>query len=93
MNKKSNTLFFILGATIFNIIITVLLFIILILLFTRFIIPVLPEQYHVWGFPVIFIAAIIVSFFAYRFVLNQLMKRFPLEKYFSPLFSNKKIHP
>jgi Ca2+/H+ antiporter len=75
MNKKANTALFILGATLYNILITILSFILLLIAYTRFIMRYLPEEAQAWSFPLIFIAAIVISFFVYRFTLKFLMKR------------------
>jgi hypothetical protein len=90
MNKKVNTLLFILGATLFNIIITVVFFFGLLLLYVKFLLPLLPESGRAWGFPLLFIAAIVLSFLTYRFVLNLLMKKIKVEEYFDPVFGGRK---
>jgi hypothetical protein len=90
MNKKVNTLLFILGATLFNIIVTVLCFLALLLLYARFIMTVLPENGRAWGFPLIFIIAIALSFFVYRCVLKLLLKKIPVEQYFDPIFGARR---
>ncbi|MDR2134367.1 MAG: leader peptide processing enzyme [Treponema sp.] len=90
MNKKINTLLFVLGATLFNIIITVIFFVGLLLLYAKFLLPLIPESGRAWGFPLIFIAAIALSFVIYRFVLNLLMKKIEVEKYFDPVFGGRR---
>ena len=92
MNKKVNTLLFILGATLFNVIVTILCFFALSLLYTKTIMPLIPEESgsRGWGFTLIFIAAITVSFLVYRFVLKLLLKKIAIDKYFDPIFSRKK---
>jgi hypothetical protein len=90
VNKKANTLLFILGATLFNIVITILCFMGLILLYARFLAPLIPESGRAWGFPLVFIAAIALSFLIYRLVLNVLMKKIQVEKYFDPVFGRRK---
>ncbi|MCL2763307.1 MAG: leader peptide processing enzyme [Treponema sp.] len=89
MNKKVNTILFVLGATLFNIIITVAAFLLLLIGCAKFILPVLPEGLQGWFFPVIFIASIAVAFVVYRFILRLLLKKIDVEKYFDPLFFNK----
>jgi hypothetical protein len=86
MNKKLNTILFLLGATLFNVLIAVLSFVLLTLLFVNIIMPVIPEQYHVWGFTFIFVASLVISFLAYRYALKYLLKRINIEKYFDPIF-------
>jgi hypothetical protein len=89
MNKKMNTMLFILGATVYNVIVAVLSFIILIVLFSRFIASSVSEAALAWSFSLIFIAAIAISFIAYRFTLKFLMKKIDFEKYFDPIFARR----
>ena len=89
MNKKVNTLLFILGATAFNILITVLFFLLLLILYAKFLMPVLPEGAQTWSFPLIFIAAMAIAFIIYRYAIRFLMKKIDMEKYFDPLFVSR----
>jgi membrane protein implicated in regulation of membrane protease activity len=90
MNKKANTLLFILGATLFNMLVTVISFIVLLLIYARAIMPLIPEGGQAWGFTVIFIAAIVLAFVIYRGAINLLTKKVDVEKYFDPIFGRKK---
>jgi hypothetical protein len=90
VNKKANTLLFILGATVFNILVTILSFLALFFLYTRLLGSVLPEEAFAWGFFFVFIGAIALSFVIYQALLKQLMKRVPMEKYFDPIFGRRK---
>ncbi|MCL2832445.1 MAG: leader peptide processing enzyme [Treponema sp.] len=90
MSKKSNTLVFILGATVFNILTTFIFFILLLVLYARLLLSSLPENVAAWGFPVIFIAAIALSFVLYRVILKQVMKKYDFEKYFDPIFGPRR---
>ena len=89
MNKKVNTLLFILCATVFNIIVTVLSFLLLLIIYAKTIMRILPEGAQAWSFPFIFIAALAVTFLAYRYTLRFLLKRIEIEKYFDPIFVSK----
>ena len=89
MNKKVNTLLFILGATVFNILVTVLSFLLLLIIYARFFLRVLPEAAQMWSFPLMFIAAMVIGFLSYRYALRFLMKKIEMEKYFDPLFVRK----
>jgi len=91
MNKKVNTLLFVLGATIFNVIVAVIFFILFTVLFSMFIIPHIPESAQIWGVSLVFLAAIAASFIIYRFVLKFLMAKIDMEKYFDPIFGKKNI--
>ena len=88
MSKKTNTLLFILGGTVFNILITILSFILLWVLCSIFLFPRLGSDSPVWGGMMagIFVASIIVSFVVYRLVLKIIMKKVNMEKYFDPIF-------
>jgi len=89
MNKKVNTILFILGATVFNIMITVLSFLLLLFLYAKFVMKILPEAVQAWSFPFMFIAAIAISFFVYKFALGFLIKKINVEKYFDPIIKTR----
>jgi phosphoglycerol transferase MdoB-like AlkP superfamily enzyme len=90
MNKKTNTLLFVLGATVFNVLITFISLLVLLLVYFRLIAPKLPESAAAWGVPVIFVGSIALSFVVYRIVLKQILKRVDMEKYFDPIFNARK---
>jgi hypothetical protein len=91
MSKKTNTLWFILGATAFNILTTIICAVLLFVLYGQILryFPV-SEAAIGWGIPVIIIGAIVLSFFLYRFVLKLIIKKVDLEKYFDPIFGRRK---
>jgi len=88
MNKKINTILFILGATVFNIIITVLSFFLLLIIYAK-LMKFLPQGTQAWSFPFIFISAIAISFFVYKLVLGFLLKKINFEKYFDPIINTR----
>lgn len=95
MSKKTNTLLFILGATAFNILTTIICFLLLLVVYARFVIPYLQgagvsEEAQAWGFPIVFVGAIVLSFILYRIILKQIMKKYDLEKYFDPIFGRSR---
>jgi len=93
MNKKLKTLLFVIGATIFNLLIASLCFISLFFLYARFLYPIIPEESQVMGFIFVFVSAIALSLFVYRFALKFLMKKIDFDKHFDPIFgkgNNKK---
>ena len=87
MNKKANTIFFILGATLFNVIVAIVSFILLLLLYSRF----FTGQGQEWVLLFIFIASLAISFIAYRYALKYLMNKIDVDKYFDPLFVRRNI--
>ena len=90
MSKKTNTLLFILGGTVFNIIITILFFIIFLAIYSAVLLPVLPESSAAWALPVVFVASIAVSFFVYRLAVKLVMKKVDMEKHFDPIFGRRR---
>ena len=89
MSKKTNTLLFILGGTVFNILVTVICFVVLLVIYSRFH-SALPENSAAWILPVIFIISIIASFFIYRPVVKYITNKVDMEKYFAPIFRSDK---
>jgi hypothetical protein len=90
MSKKSNTLLFIAGATVFNILVTVICFFALFVLFAWLLAPRLSPDAAAWSLPLIFIGALVLSFVVYRLVLKLLFKRIDAERYFDPIFGRRK---
>jgi phosphoglycerol transferase MdoB-like AlkP superfamily enzyme len=86
MNKKVNTILFILGATLFNVIVAIVSFLILLLVYAKFLIPIIPQSGYSWVFTLIFLASIAISIFVYRAVLKYFQKKIDIERYFDPLF-------
>jgi hypothetical protein len=91
MNKKVNTLLFILCATLFNIFVAILSFLILFVLYIRFIMDLIPEADRPWSFTFIFIISMVISFVVYRVIFKYLLKKVDVEKYFDPLFVKKRL--
>ena len=90
MSKKTNTLWFILGATAFNILTTLIFFILLLVLMTVLLQPYLSETVYGWGFLVCFVGGIAISFLLYKIILKQVMKKYDFEKYFDPIFGPRR---
>ena len=91
MNKKVNTLLFVLGATLFNIVLTLLILGVFLLVYFKFIMVLLPNVNPVLILGLFFIAALVITFFAYRFVLKLIMKKVQIEEYFDPIFVRRNI--
>ena len=90
MNKKLNTTLFIIGATIANIIFMGVLF------FAGFVIAgrLLPEDVSpnavLIVFMLIFIGSILGSFFLYHRLIRFISSRVDMDKYFHPIFKQRK---
>ncbi len=81
---------FLLVATLFNVVITVACFVLLLVLYGRLLAPILPQETAAIGLPIVFIAAIVLSFVIYRYALKAFTRRFEAEKYFDPLFKSRR---
>ena len=92
MSKKTNTIFFILIATFFNVLVTVSCFLFLLILYSKFLYPLLPESLSSWIMPIFFIASIIISFLFYRAALKIFMKKVDVEKHFDSILGPRKPH-
>ncbi len=90
MSKRTNTILFLVGATIFNILVTIAAFLVLIVLYGRVAAPLLPAGAAVWGLPVVFAAAIAIAFVAYRLAVKALLSKHRAEDLFGPLNSRRK---
>lgn len=89
MNKQVNTVLFILGATVVNLLIMAILAASGFLLLS-----VLPIGESSPGIKnllliVVFFGAIIGSFFIYHAIVKAISKRVDMEKYFHPIFKRK----
>ena len=92
MSKKTNTLLFVLGGTVFNIITTILCFVLFMIIFGRFAQNV-PETAIIWILPIFFILSIAASFFIYRLVVKIVTKKIDLEEHFDPIFGRRRPRP
>ncbi|GHV73093.1 hypothetical protein AGMMS49940_03950 [Spirochaetia bacterium] len=90
MNKKTNTLLFILAATLANIVLTLISFFIFYLLYAVLLSPRLPTDSVIWCLALIFLAALVVSFLVYQALLKLFMKKVNVQKYFDPIFNTRK---
>ena len=85
MGKKANTVFFIIGATLFNLIVTAACFFLFLLVYGYFFLSGSSENMLPWLIPIFFIASITISFFIYRLVVRIISKRINIDKHFAPL--------
>ena len=90
MNRKLNTLLFILGATLVLMVLTIGLFMVLFLLFVKVLLPGLSPDSLGWALPVIFLVAMALSIILYRIIIKSVFSRIRAERYFDHLFKPKK---
>ena len=90
MNKKTNTALFIIGATVANILVMIILIVIGFVIVSALLSPKANPQLASILFLVVFLAAIGGSFFIYHKVIQYVSKRVDMEKYFHPIFKPRK---
>ena len=90
MNKRVNTVLFLLGATVFNLLVMfVIIVLFLVLLSAIFRGSLNPNVLSVLMI-VVFIGSIAASFFIYGRLVKWISRRVNMEKYFLPLFRRKR---
>lgn len=90
MNKKANTLLFVLGATVVNVIVMVGVFIALLVPYVRFASPALPATVNQLSVFVLFLASIAITYFVYHRAVKYMASKIDMEHYFHPIFNRKK---
>ncbi|MDD3424219.1 MULTISPECIES: leader peptide processing enzyme [Sphaerochaeta] len=88
MSKKSNTLWFMLAATVLNILLMMILFIVCFILITRFVDPN-SSLIPMW-LGLTFVVSIGGSFFVYSKIIKWMNKKFNLEQNLSPLWGGRR---
>jgi len=90
MNKKANTVLFLLGATVFNLLIMFLLIVIFLVLISAIFRDSLNPNVLSILMIFVFVGSIAASFFIYGRLVKWLSRKIDMEKYFLPLFRRKK---
>ncbi|MDR1248867.1 MAG: hypothetical protein LBK63_06140 [Treponema sp.] len=88
MNKKANTLVFILIAAAVNVLLVIVSFLVLYLPYALLLAPRLPPGSVIWILALLFLAALVISFTAYQALLKLFMKKVDVRKRFAPLFKD-----
>jgi len=91
MSKKTNTLLFIIGGTVFNVLTTVLCIIVFLVIYSSVLAPMFPESSIIqeWAIPIIFVLSIVASFFIYRLAIKIISKKVNMEEHFDPIFGRR----
>ena len=90
MNKKANTVLFVLGATVFNLLLMFILIILFLVLISVVFRDSLGPNLISIMMIVVFVGSIAASFFIYSRVVKWLSRKIDMDKYFIPLFRRKK---
>ncbi|MDA3957148.1 leader peptide processing enzyme [Oceanispirochaeta sp.] len=90
MNKKLNTVLFMLGGTIVNIILMLGLFLLFLYLGNLVLTPETDSNMKMLIFLLIIGISVVGSFFLYSKIVKMINKKWNLENYMHPLFSRKR---
>ncbi len=88
MNKKTNTVLFVLGATVFNLLLMAILFFVPLVLLSLVFGEKLAGVFGVLSI-VLFFAALVGSFFVYGWVMKRISARVDMDRYFEPIFKKR----
>ena len=90
MNKKVNTVLFMVGATLFNVIVMIAIFVVLFLLYGRFLAGAISPQIGQVIIIVLFIGAIALTYVIYHRIIKWISNKWNLDDYFDPIFNRRK---
>ncbi|MFW5710519.1 MAG: leader peptide processing enzyme [Spirochaetota bacterium] len=90
MNKKVNTLLFVLGATVFNIIMMIVILTVGLAVISAFAGESIGSGTAQILFLLLFVGSIAGAFFVYHQAIKLLSRKIEMEKYFHPIFTRFK---
>ena len=90
MNKKVNTVLFLLAATLFNIFIIFTIFFIGFVLLGQFLLPIVPSPIGQLLLIVLFCGSLALGYVIYNKTLRWINHRFDTKKFIEPIFNRKK---
>ncbi|TVQ28906.1 MAG: hypothetical protein EA382_00970 [Spirochaetaceae bacterium] len=89
MNKKANTILFMLGATVANVLLMVAIFIVLFLIYGNLIAGSLSPEVNQIVLIVLFLGSIALTYFLYHRIIKWMSKKWDLDEYFDPIFARR----
>lgn len=90
MNKKANTILFVLAATVLNVLVMGIVFTLLLVVLSSIAPPTLSPEFGTLAVAMIFLATIIVTYVLYHYAVKLLSRKIDLERYFEPIFRTRK---
>ena len=90
MNRRTNTVLFLIGATVFNLLVMFVLIVLLLVVISALFRDRLSPNLLSILMVVIFIGSIAASFLVYSRVIKWLSRKVDMEKYFMPIFKRKR---
>lgn len=89
MNRRLNSVLFILAATVFNILVMFAVFALALITFARFLAPSLPPGANQIILIALFIASIVLTYLIYHRLVRWLTRKYDFEQWFGPLFGRR----
>lgn len=89
MNKKANTILFMLGATVLNVVMMIVIFLALMLLYAWIVPGGFGTQAGQIVGIVLFLGSIGLTYFIYHKLVKWISRKWDLEQYFDPIFGKK----
>ncbi len=89
MSKTSNTVFLMIGATLFNIIIMLVLVVLFFTLPGLLLPQAAYEKAMPYLFPVLFVVPIVITFLLYTWAMKIFQRKVDMEKHFNPIFRRR----
>ena len=89
MNKRFNTVLFVIGATIFNLFSMAVIFIALFMLYARFIGPALSPRMNQFLTLWLFFGSVALAYWVYSRLIRWAEQRIDFHKYLEPIFARK----
>ncbi len=84
--KRVNSLLFILGATVANVILMIALFLLLSFLYGRLLARYVGQNFSQIMIVLIFFLSVATSYFCYHFLIKWLSEKVDMDRYFDPVF-------
>ncbi len=91
MNRKANSILFVIAATVVNIIVMMILYVVLLITYAQLIAPLVPAAVSQGMLLVLFIVSVVVTYILYHQFMIYLGNRFDLNKYFGPVFGKTRL--
>ncbi len=90
MSKKTNTVLFVLGATLANMVLMILFFTASFVAYGILVAPHVPQLVNSIMLIVLFVLSIVATYLVYHKIVNYISTRVDMEKYFDPIFRTRK---
>ncbi len=89
MNKKMNTVLFVIGATLVNLAIMAVVFAVLLVGVSYAMQSFLTEELGTLVLGLVFVATILLTYLIYHKTVKKLSEKYDFERYFEPIFRRK----